>query len=351
MTTKEQNFPWLELIDYPAFCVKDGFIIAANYPAEKRNLCAGTNIQEIIGEHRQAYESFENGSLYLTIPVCGLPCPASVTRTQDYDIFHLNREANDGVLQALALAATELRIPLANILTITDHLLPKLESEEYRQQANQINHNLYRLLRVIGNMSDAGSDLQSSMENVDLRKVIDEIMEKAQTIFADTQVQLVYTGIQEPAFTFANTEKLERAIYNLLSNAAKFSPVGSTITANLTKNEKQLLFTVCNTTVDELRGNVWQRYRRETSLEEPCYGLGLGMTLISNAASIHGGTVLVDHPQPGTTRVTMTIPITTSTTNNLRSPVLHISDYAGCRDKGLLEFTELLPSDAYQPNK
>ena len=43
----------------------------------------------------------------------------------------------------------------------------------------------------------------------------------------------------------------------------------------------------------------------------------------------------------------MTIAIQKATGSTLRSPVMRISDYAGGRDKALLEFADLLPTDAY----
>ena len=72
------------------------------------------------------------------------------------------------------------------------------------------------------------------------------------------------------------------------------------------------------------------------------------MTLVSSVAAAHGGTVLVDHPLPNQTRVTMTITITTETTSAFRSPILQIGDYAGGLDKGLLEFSEILSTESYK---
>lgn len=353
MEAVNHSFPWLELIDRPAFCVKGGFIIAANSAAEQRLLRVGTDIREIVTEHREAYESFDSGSLYLTVSVCGLPCPASVTRTQDWDIFQLHRDEEDGSLQALALAAMQLRVPLANVMTVTDRLFSNLENagEQTQRQASQINQNLYRLLRIISNMSDAGGHQSANaadMQTADLSAVIDEMMEKAQAFFTDSGIHLQYCGLNTSVFGLANTEKLERAIYNLLSNAAKFSRPGTTVNAALTKNGNQLTFTVCNTTAENLPEHcLWQRYRREPAIEDPRHGLGLGMALVGAAAALHGGTVLVDHPSDDQTRITMTISIVKESSGNLRSPVLRIGDYAGGRDKGLLELAEILPTDAY----
>ena len=70
------------------------------------------------------------------------------------------------------------------------------------------------------------------------------------------------------------------------------------------------------------------------------------MTLVRSAASIHGGTVLLE--QTTGTRVAMTIAIRKEVPGSLRSPKLRIGDYAGGRDLGLLEFSEVLPTSAYE---
>ena len=350
METLNHSFPWLELIEHPAFCVKDGIIIAANSPAERRLLQVGTDVREIVTENREAYESFRNGSLYLTIHVCGLPCPASVTRTQDWDIFHIHQDSEDGSLQALALAAMQLRVPLANVMTVTDRLFSDLKTAdpEIQKQAGQINQNLYRLLRIISNMSDAGNYYCDDMQTSNLTSVIDEVVNKAQVCFSGSNIHLEYSSLQAPVLSLANTEKLERAIYNLLSNAARFSPSGSTVTATLTKNENQLVFCVRNETAEDLaEGNLWQRYRREPGIEDPRHGLGLGMSVIRAAAASHHGTVLVDFPEKRGTRVTITIPIRNCADNTVRTPILRMDSFGGF-DQGLVELADVLPLSAFQ---
>ena len=353
MEINENMFPWLELMDRPAFCVKDGVVVSANAAAQNRMIQPGTDVREIVTEHREEYEQFKNGRMYLTVTVSGLPCNASVTRTRECDIFTIQQESDDEHLQTLALAAQQLRIPLSNVMTVTDRLLAELDEEDTnsRQQASQINHSLYQLLRIINNMSDSGSyknAMGTGMQTVNLTAVVDEIIEKVQTVCESTGIALSYTGPDSAIFGMANEEKLGRALYNLLSNALKFSPAGSTVEAKLAKVGSQLSFTVCNPHIDAVddRG-FWNRYRREPAIEDSRYGLGLGMTLVSAVAAAHGGTVLIDHPVSGQTRVTMTIAITTDDSGAVHSPVLHIGDYAGGRDKGLLEFAEILPTDSY----
>ena len=354
METMKHLFPWLDLIDRPAFCVKGGIVEAVNTAAEHRLLRVGMDIHEIVTDHWEAYEAFENGSLYLTITIGDLPYNASVSRTEEYDIFLIYQDAEDDQLHTLALAAQQLRIPLSNVMTVTDRLLADLDNAnpDTQQQASQINHGLFQLLRIISNMSDAGSYKSaptSGMQTIDLTAVVDELMEKALAISADVGINLSYTGPNTPILGLAYEEKLERAIYNLISNALKFSTAGGTVEAKLTKNGNMACFTISNLSAEAIDDHsLWNRYRREPSIEDSRFGLGLGMTLISAVATAHGGTVLVDHPNPLETRVTMTIAITKENAAVVRSPILRIGDYAGGRDKALLELSEILTTDSYK---
>ena len=281
METTEQLFPWLELLDRPAFCVKDGIVAASNAAARSRMLRVGADVYEIVTEHRETYQNFTGGCLFLTVTVNGLPCNASVNRTEDCDVFILEQDADADHLQALALAAQQLRIPLSNVMTVTDRLFSNLENadSQTRLQAGQLQHGLFQLLRIISNMSDSGNYRGASlagMQMTNLTGVFREIIEKAQTASESTGIKLVYTLPEGPVLGLANPEKLERAVYNLLSNAIKFSPAGSTVEAKLSSSHNRLSFTVCNISAEPVQEHhFWNRYRREPAIEDSRHGLGL----------------------------------------------------------------------------
>lgn len=353
MESNTHLFPWLEMIDRPAFCVKEGIVLSANSAAEHRMLQAGMDVWEIVTQNRSAYESFHSGSLYLTVTAGSLSYNACVTRTKDCDIFIIQQTEEDAQLQALALAAQQLRIPLSNMMTATDSLFAKLDQTDAQtqQQASQMNRSLFQILRIITNMSDANQYKNATLDRkqtVNFTALFDEIIEKIQATTESSRKKLSYTGLNVAVMGLANDEKIGRAIYNLLSNALKFSPEGTTVDAKLTKNGNTLTFTVCNTNLEPIEDSTfWNRYRREPSIQDERFGLGLGMSLISSVACSHGGTVLVDHPTASETRVTMTIAVVNNNSDLVRSPMFRIGDYAGGRDIGLLELAEVLPADAY----
>lgn len=347
----QANYPFalLDWIERPAFCVADGHIAAVNRAASQFQLNIGMPVTPLLGDHAQAYEDLSQGCLYLTLSINNIPCGASVQHLDGFDLFLLDQ--SDEPLRALALAAQHLRLPLSNVMTASDRLFSQLEQAEGSAQAEYINQGLYQLLRIIGNMSDAANYQASgkvAMETVNFTAIADEFAEKARTMTDATGIHIQYTSLNEPVLGLANPEQLQRAFYNLLSNAIKFTSAGEVIDIKLVKYNHQLRFIICNPSAPKQSGDLFACYRRTAGIEDSRNGLGLGLTLVRTVATSHGGTVLIDHPEGTHTRVTMTVAIQkANSSNTVRSTVSRVSDYAGGRDKGLLELSEVLKPSAY----
>ncbi len=71
------------------------------------------------------------------------------------------------------------------------------------------------------------------------------------------------------------------------------------------------------------------------------------MVVIRNAAACHGGTVLVDQPKAGGTRVTLTLALRKAKKGTLRSPQFRL-DYAGEWNHLLVELADVLPAEVYR---
>ena len=346
----------LDLMVRPGFCVKDRKIIKCNPSAQSMLLEEGMDISPILATGQAEYEEFTEGCLYLTLELSGTQWGASVTSMGEYHVFLLEESADRAELQAMALAARELRGPLAGIMTTADRLFPMeaLEDDpQLREQAARLNRGLYQMLRIIGNMSDAESyaaPRQTQLETLEIRGFIGEIFEKNQALMVHTGLKLRLENLAQPLFILADREKLERAVMNILSNAMKFTAPGGTIEAKLFRREKRLYLTVQDSgegIPEDIRGSVHRRYLRQPGIEDSRFGIGLGMVLIRSAAAIHGGTVLIDHPEGTGTRITMTMAIRQDTSGNLRSPLLRF-DYTGERDHNLVELSEILPAELYE---
>lgn len=351
----------MEMVDdisQPAFCVREGLIVKVNAAARSRMLEPGTPVGTILLTGSEEYAEFSGGRLYLTLSVCAQPAGAAVSRKNGFDLFLLEQESDAIQLRAMALAAQQLREPLSSVMLAADRLfesagltgIPGADT-----QAANINKGLFQLLRIVSNMSDAsryGNDAAPRQETREICGLVAEVVDHAAALAEYTGVILEYTGLPEQIFCPVDAEKLERAVFNILSNAIKFSQPGSTVRAKLTRHGSKLHLSVQDSGFgipEALRSSMFIRYTREPGVEDGRFGVGLGMRLICCAASQHGGTVLVDQPGPVGTRITMTIAIR-RLGGTLRSPRLHI-DYAGERDHGLIELSDSLPAALYDPKR
>lgn len=335
--------PLLELLDRPAFLVRDGIVSQVNRAAEQKLICVGSKVAALLGDHLSIYEAFRSGSLYLSLELEGGHCGATVTVAGDQHLFCM--EQSQEVAQALALAAQQLRAPLHSLFSTV----------EAQPEYQYLQQNLYRLQRIVTNMSDFPryqEQSDSRMESTDLCQVFAETVEKASVLLEQAGIELHYTALPAHVIGLADREMLERAVYNLLSNAAKFSPRGSVVEAKLTHSGNMIHFTVEDQgdgIPSNILSSVFSRYLRAPGIEDGRHGIGLGLALVRSAAARHHGTVLIDQPETGGTRITMTVTACSADHSILRSPVLiPCNDYAGGRDHGLLELSDVLPGKAYK---
>lgn len=346
------HFSLLDMIEHPAFCVRNGTIIRSNKAAQHRMLIEGENVMNFLPTDGDAYAAFHGGCLYLNITSADVTCGASVTRIEDFDLFVLDSEG--AKLEAYALAALQLKMPLCNIVNILEELFKN--NQQYDARADHLRQNLYQLNRIVLNMSDASwyrLDSTAQHEPSDFADIFQEIMEKMSAMTSAAGCELIFKNLTESVIGLADREHLLRAVSNIISNAIKFSPKGSTIRAQLTQKGDFLYFTVSDPgDAQEARCNVFTRYMRTATIEDKRHGLGLGLAIVHAVAIDHGGTVLVDTPESGGTRVTMTMAVRNSDSMLLRTPIATPNrSYAAGLDTGLVEFSDVLPAEAFKRNQ
>lgn len=348
----------LDLMVRPGFCVKNNRIIKINQAAQCYSLTSGSDIRELLLTGKTEYMEFQEGCLYLTLTLSGHNCGACVNRVGDVDVFLLDQDGDQAELRALALAARELRDPLASIMASADRLFPLTDSADQtaQEQAARLNRGLFQILRVVGNMSDASryaSNTGSRMETLNLTAFLAEIFDKNRELIGHTGISLHFTNYDQPLYCLIDSERLERAILNILSNALKFTGSGGAIEASLTRTGSLLRLTVQDSGEGISPGilpNVYSRYLRQSTIEDGRYGIGLGMVLIRSVAAQHGGTVLLDQPEGHGTRITMTLALRQNQDPMVRSQIFRV-DYAGERDHSLIELSGCLPVSDYEIQK
>lgn len=346
----EEQMHILELVPQPGFCVRNGTIIRVNQAAQAWMLSTGQVIAPMLQTGSEEYGQFENGQLYLSLNLGGQIRNASVTRTEDFDLFLLDPESDAEEFRSMGLVSMELRSPLMSVISSAQQLLAQMEPEQ-ADAAAKMNRGLAQLLRLTSNLSDAGRYREfSHMETRDICAILEELMEKTQTLIAGTGIHLSWELPKEAIPCLMDSEQMERAVWNLISNAVKFLPKDGRIHVKLSRYGQRLRLTVSDSgsgIAEQIRNTVFQRYLRQPGIEDHRFGLGLGMVIVRTCAANHGGTVLLEQNGENGTRVTMTLAIRQSPESRLQSPMLR-PDYSGGWDHGLVELSDCLPADRYR---
>ena len=131
----------LDLMVQPGFYVENFKIVQLNAAAEGLLLCPGMDIRPLIDSGLEEYASFQGGCLYLRLRLTQTAIGASIVKQNGMDVFLLDTQECDSALQALSLAARELRGPLAAITASAD----ALQGEDV--QLALLNRGIHQLLR------------------------------------------------------------------------------------------------------------------------------------------------------------------------------------------------------------
>ena len=355
MESTQNNTNMLSMFPHPVFQVRDGIIIAANAGAKALQIQENTSVFDIIKAGQDEYREFTDGSLSLTVGCGPITTVAAVVRIADSDYFHLLSGKESGDLQALALASQQLRDPLSNVITLSENLFSQdFETGDKikRMRMAQLNQNLHRLLKTVGNMSDVYNcaDRTNNMQMINISAVIADAVLHTQQQLTDNSRKLILDTDECHTNGMADQDLLERAVYNLLSNAIRYSDEGTTIYVSVHCEKNRVRLIVENSYAkasSEMLGSIFFRYRRAPSITDSDKGLGLGIPMVQAIASAHKGSLLVTIPKPETIRLCLSIPIIRNNQGTLRSPVLR-PDYTGGYDRSLIELSDILPSSAYE---
>ncbi len=255
--------------------------------------------------------------------------------------------------EILPNVAAQLRGSLGNIHVAMQHLAPTgEEGTPGERDLAIINQSYYRLLRVVNNLSAAPMLLESelfALQNVELIEWLENLCRQAQPLAEEAGLELTFTCALRSHTVGIHREYLERLVWNLLSNAMKFTPRGGKVSVTLRVSGGQVLLCVsdngCGIT-EELQETVFDRYLHPQRMDPLPHGLGLGLPLCRRIAEGHGGRLLLQSREGEGTAVTVSLPDRRAKGDMVRDMPFH---YAGGFQTVLVELADALPYGAFRP--
>ena len=209
-------------------------------------------------------------------------------------------------------AAHELRTPLTILRgRIETTLMSDRKGGEYREALLQVLRETERMSRLVEAM------LQSALPVVDTSTPLEleEVLERAHARWLDRYIE---SGVQldlesKPLKTLALEEEVSCVVDNLLTNALRASPSGTTVHLVLDQEGSSVLLTVTDEGSGvpiEKREAIFERFTRlEKSRNRSLGGFGVGLAVSRRLVESRGGTILVTEGPTGGARFEVRWPI------------------------------------------
>ena len=218
----------------------------------------------------------------------------------------------------IANVSYELRTPLNAIIGFAEILEKQLFGELNDRQldyARAIVESSERLISLINDILDLATIeagyLQLELESIDIRELLNSIFTLGHERARSRGLELALDCEEDVGAVVADPRRLKQALFNLLSNAFKFTPEGGSVTVSAVRDNGELLLSVADTGVGipvEEHGRVFDKFIRGPGNPRQA-GAGLGLSLVRSLIELHGGQVeLVSEPDRGT-KVTCRIPV------------------------------------------
>jgi two-component system OmpR family sensor kinase len=212
------------------------------------------------------------------------------------------REETEGALvrqrQFVADASHELRTPLTSILANLELLADVLDGER-GEAARSALRSSQRMRRLVGDLlllARADAKRQLPREPTDVGRVLVEAAAELGPVADGHDL----TIDADEAIVNGTRDELHRMTLNLMENAIRHTPAGTHVSARVTSVDGHVVLTVQDDgpgVPDELRERIFERFVRGAG--DRGSSSGLGLSIVRAVAQSHGGSVDLEHADPG----------------------------------------------------
>lgn len=214
-------------------------------------------------------------------------------------------ESLDTQRRFVADASHELRTPLTSIQTNIDVLRGDIELDPAQRRAllDDLQRESQEMRSLIASLLElARSGAKPSREPFQFDELIESTLDRARWRFPTVTWDALRI---EPTVVDGDRDRMERAVWNLLENAGKWSGEGGTVEVSLTGGEFSVRDHGPGIDEDD-KPLVFERFYRSAAARS-MPGAGLGLSIVREVAEAHGGTVVAENAADGGARFTLSL--------------------------------------------
>ena len=229
----------------------------------------------------------------------------------------------------LATLAHELRSPLAPLLTGLQVLKRTQDSGVAQRTRLMMERQLGQMVRLIDDLLDisriTNGKVVLRLARIELQAAIHSAIEAAQPLLDASSQVLRVDMPAEPIWLQADPTRITQVVNNLLANAAKYSPHGSSIALGMHQAGAEAVVTVADQgegIPHDMLAHIFDMFTQvDRTLDRAQGGLGIGLALVKRLVEMHGGAVSASSAGLGAgSTFALRLPIVDAA-NRLDSPV------------------------------
>ena len=216
----------------------------------------------------------------------------------------------------ISMVSHEIRTPLSSVIGFTALLLERdFPPDEQRRYLEIVDQQARRLAALAGDFLDVqlleGGGITLDRAPLDFSDIV---REQANLFFSHLTTHTVDLELPDaPVTVNGDRDRLAQVVDNLISNAIKYSPAGSTVGVRLTPGDDSALLTVTDSGIgiaEDDRERVFEKFFRASEAASATGGTGLGLAVAREIVESHGGEIAVDSKHGRGSTFSVKLPVT-----------------------------------------
>jgi len=228
-------------------------------------------------------------------------------------------ESNRAKSEFLAKITHDLRTPLQGVLgysRLGRSKKGKMSSEKVLDYFEQIDISGQKLLGLVNNLLNLSGLEQKQVEYVfeeeNLSRIVGYAIQEILIISSEKQIEVELIPVNFSDQVEIDTIKINQVLINLLANAIKFSPAGSSISLDLVKQSESLTLSIADNGIgipENQLGTVFDIFKQSSRTISKGSGSGLGLAIAREIIEGHQGKIWAENNPEGGAIFRFTLPV------------------------------------------